>query len=119
MDDILFLEATTTLSTTALRNKPRKFIYSNTDMGWRAFNNHEQTPLGNNGLKEFEDDDTCKDRYMFVTFTALEDQQSIDFKTSSKDFSRYPVLAEFMAGAMRSTFFAMGSLSLMAASIIY
>ena len=102
MDDILFMEKTTTISTEGLRNRPRKWIYSNSKVGWRAFNNPDQTPSGNNAMKEHEDDDNCKDRYMFVTLTSLEDNQSLDFKATSKSFAAYPALAEFMSGAQRN-----------------
>mgnify|MGYP000963177360 CR=1 FL=1 len=73
MDDILFMEKTTDIDTSALRNRPRKWIYSDSKKGWKAFNNPVQSPLGNNAMREYEDDKFCKDRYMFVTFTALED----------------------------------------------
>ena len=102
MDDIMFMEEVTEFSTDVLRNRPRKWIYSDTKMGYKAFNNAEQTPTGMNALKEKENDEFCKDRYMFVTVTSLADQQSFDFKATSKSFAEYPILAEFMSGAQKN-----------------
>ena len=119
MDDIIFLDESTTISTYALRSRPRKWIYSNSKLGWKAFNNQDQTSTGNNAMKEMEDDDTCKDRYMFVTLTSLKDQQNINFKASSKPFAKYPILSAFMSGAQRTTQLALSVLSGIALTFIY
>ena len=62
----------------SVKNAPRKGIYSNDDMGFKTFNNGQQSSYGGNGYKEMEEDGNCKDRYLFVSVTALEDKSNVD-----------------------------------------
>jgi hypothetical protein len=99
MNDILFLEKVRNLNMDGVRDRPRKGIYNLNTGGIKAFNNPTQTESGINGMTEFEKDDFCKDRYIFVTLTSLSGEQSLDVKMSANVFSKYPVVRGFFGSA--------------------
>lgn len=65
------------------RNHPRKGIYDLSVKGFKAFNNAQQTETGQNAMKEQANDDFCKERYIFVSLTALENNQNINLRAES------------------------------------
>jgi len=95
MEELIFKETTSEIRTQALRERARKGIYSTADMGWKMFNNEEQSAQGRNGYRQLENDPTCKDRYMIASFTSLADRQSMNVEMKSEKFSAYPVLKDF------------------------
>jgi hypothetical protein len=99
----------------AVKNTPRKGIYSNDDQGWKAFNNLQQTSMGFNGYRETENDANCKNRYVMVSVTALEDNSNLDLGLQSQPFKARPVLKVVKSGATSLT---LGAIALTAMSIL-
>lgn len=62
-----------------------------------------------------QDDNVCKERYLIASFTALEDNVSLDFMGGSMPFGEPPKLVEFGAGALPQTFFSLAVLSMASA----
>lgn len=100
MEDILFFETVRKVNMRNYRSKPKKGIYDFREGGYKTFNNPEQSRSGNNAMKQEENDQYCKDRYIFVSLTSLVSSQSINLKTSAHDFSKYPVLRYYAAGSV-------------------
>jgi hypothetical protein len=70
-----------------VKNTPRKGVYSNLDEGFKVFNNHIQANTGSNAYKEEENDSDCKNRYVLVSVTAVEDNSSINMKFGAHNFA--------------------------------
>ena len=108
MADIIFLEKVRNLNMDGVRDRPRKGIFNMNTAGVKAFNNPAQTSGGINGMLEFERDDYCKDRYIFVTLTSLTGSQSLDLKMSANTFSKYPVVRTVYGSANYLQVFSFG-----------
>ena len=92
MADIIYFEKEMNFNMDGVRKRPRKGIFNMKTAGFKAFNNPNQTPHGINGMLEFERDDYCKDRYIFVTLTSLSSSQSLDLTMKTENFSKYPMV---------------------------
>lgn len=77
------------------RNAPKKGIYDITEGGAKTFNNPDQDVQASNSMKQEQNDQFCKDRYIFATFTSLEADQSMKVKAAAKSFQSYPVLPTY------------------------
>ena len=60
------------------RQLPRKGVFKDESYSFKVFNNKEQVPKGDNSFKQLKTDPNCKDRFVFVTVTSLQDQSDID-----------------------------------------